>query len=175
MNVPQINVAHLRFPELLVASSEAWKSVALARSREPSTAQHSIHEDTNDPSSASRRASASNTSRRLKAFVGVFTLGKAKNIFTRSGKQSNSDGPSANEKGKQPDTEETRQALVLRASRTSSRSSASRYSAASGANQSMKSNAEKRQEKGKFPFSCCSMNLFQDGIAYLGTHGCVVR
>jgi hypothetical protein len=156
-----------------VASSEAWKSVALARSQEPSTAPHSIHEDANDPSSVSRRVSASNTGRRLKAFVGVFTLGRAKTIFTRAGKQSSSDGPSASEKGKQPETEETRQALVLRASRTSSRSS--RYSAASGANQSVKSNTEKGKEKGKFPFSCCSVNLFQDGIAYLGTHGGVVR
>ncbi|KAF9484234.1 hypothetical protein BDN70DRAFT_989692 [Pholiota conissans] len=158
-----VNVAHLRFPELLVASSTAWKSVALARSQEPSTAPHSLHED------VARRADAGSPTQghRLRAFVGKFGFGRTKNIFAHSEKKN--DTPSPEETDKRRSAEENRQTLVRR---TSSRSTASRNSAASQANRSTK---EAVEMKGRFPFSCCSTHLFQDGIAYLGNHVCMVR
>jgi len=155
-----VNVAHLRFPELLGVSAAAWKAVTLPGSKAPSTAPHSVHEGAEGAARTARRRSP--PLRGLRAMAGVFARGRGILMLRR--KDSGGAGPA--EKGKDREGEYT-QALVPS---PSSVTSPSRYSLPSQARQ-----ADAPRLKERFAFSCCSANLFHDGVALLGNHCCMIR
>ncbi|KAF8965767.1 hypothetical protein BDZ97DRAFT_1810888 [Flammula alnicola] len=184
-----VNAAHIRFPDLLTSSSTAWKSVAFARSAAPSSAGHSEvapHDSGVGPTEGLIHAVAP-PAKGMKALVGM--LGFWRNSSTRKEveieiekpqeKPQQSNKPSKpskkDAKGKQKDAGgHGEDNLSRHASRRSSGSSPSRYSTSRRSHQ-LVSQSEKAENRWKAPCSCCSGNLFEDGVAYLGNHGCMIR
>ncbi|KJA21362.1 hypothetical protein HYPSUDRAFT_187632 [Hypholoma sublateritium FD-334 SS-4] len=153
-----VHVAHLRFPELLGVSAAAWKAVTLPGSKPPSTAPHSVHEGFEGAAHTARHGLL--PLRSFRAVAGAFTRGRG--IFRRK----HSHGAGAPEKGKDREEEHPQ----VRVPSPSSVTSPSRYSLPSQPRQ-----ADAPQLKGRFSFSCCSINLFHDGVALLENHCCMIR
>ena len=139
-------------------SAAAWKAVTLPGSKAPSTAPHSVHEGIEGAARRARRGFL--PLRGLRTVAGVFARGRG--LFRK--KHASEAG--APERGKDLDGEHAQ----ARVPSPSSVTSPSRYSLPSQPRQ-----AEEHQLKGRFSFSCCSINLFHEGVSLLESHCCMIR
>lgn len=139
-------------------SATAWKAVTLPGSKPSSTAPHSLHEGVEGAARTERRGLL--PLRGLRAVAGAFARGRG--MFRR--KHSGGVGPP--EKGNDREEEHPQ----VRVPSPSSVTSPSRYSLPSQPRQ-----ADAPQVKGRFSPSCCSINLFHDGVALLENHCCMIR
>ncbi|KDR66473.1 hypothetical protein GALMADRAFT_259268 [Galerina marginata CBS 339.88] len=177
-----INVAHAKYPNLLTSSSTAWKSVASARSPGASSIGHDDYEghpSLPPPSGNAQTQSSKQTG--MQALAGMFRLGrKSRASPGMSIPRVHEKNAKMGDKGKNKEENQPREEDIPRPEiGNSSNLTTSRPNSVSSSRpttlRSGHVGREQAADRLKFSLSCCSANLFSDGVGQLGHHGFLLR